>query len=91
MDLADLLFRAYILPPLEVLTKGRIAALVGVLILGVDLTLSTLAQEVADELPKDRGPALLTDLDGVVKLGEEVFGEENLYGFHGIIVSDRRC
>src|SRR5206468_9478135 len=41
-------------PSFKFLTEGRIALLVGTLVLGVELPLSTLAQEITDELSQDR-------------------------------------
>lgn len=90
-DLSDLFFWDFILPSLEFRSERRIGLFVCAFILGVDLTLSTLTQEVADELPQHCGPSLFANFRGLVKLGEEVFVEENLHGSHVAIVSDREA
>ncbi len=80
--------QAFVLPPREFLAEGRIVLFVGALILGVDLLLTTLTQEVADELPQDRGSPLLADVGSAIELGEEVFAKEKIYGSHGTMVPD---
>ena len=54
----------------------------GTLQLGVDLESTTLAEEVACELPQDRRAPLLAYVVCLVESSEEIFVEHDLYSLH---------